>query len=484
MNLSNWKKSLSQVPKIEAYNKIRALIAAKDFKAFVSYTKEDYSFNWHHLRIIERLQLFAEGKIKKLLVFMPPQHGKSELTSRRLPAFILGINPDCKIVGASYSADLSKSFNRDVQRIIDNKDYNNVFPDTFLNASNVKTSAKGSFLRNADIFEIVNKRGFYKSVGVGGSLTGTPIDVGIIDDPIKDPQQANSPTYRARLWEWYTQVFLTRLHNNSQILITLTRWHEDDLAGRLLKDSPEDWEIISFPAILENEGQRSAGDNRTIGGPLWEERHSLEKLLDFKKKNPRGFSALYQQDPRPLEGGLVFPSWRMLSAEEYNSIKAPVLYGLDFGFSNSPAAFVELKIDKDKLYFKELIYKTKLGIDALAAKIKASIKTRSAQIIADSADPILIDHLRKRYGLNIRPAKKGKDSIYFGIAALNSAALFVEESSANIIQELNLYRYKEDADGRPLEEPVKEWDHALDALRYAYTYKLSRGQNNNILAYG
>lgn len=481
MSLNNLKKLC---PKLQA---VRAKIAALELESFVKYTKEDYVFNWHHIELIKKLQDFAEGKIKKLLVFMPPQHGKSELTSRRLPAFILGIDPNKKLVGASYSGDLSKSFNREVQRIIDSKDYAEIFPNTALSGQNVATSAKGAFLRNANIFEIVNSKGFYKSVGVGGSLTGTPVDIGIIDDPIKGPQEANSLTYRAGLWEWYTQVFLTRLHNDSQILITQTRWHEKDLAGRIIeemtKDGTSDWQIISFPAILENEAQRAPNDPREIGAALWPERHSLERLLDAKRKNPRGFQALYQQDPRPLEGGLVYSRWASLSKLEYDKIKAPVIYGLDFGYSNSPAALVEVKIYKDNLYLKELIYQTKLDLDPLGAKIKALIKSRSSLIIADSADPLLISHLRKKFGLNVKPAQKGKDSIPYGISLINNFTIFVEESSQNLQKELSLYKYKEDAEGNPLEEPIKEHDHLLDGARYAIIHKVKKG-DSNFLAYG
>ena len=466
---------------------MKAEIASRKFEAFVKFTKDDYSFNWHHRYLISKLQAFAEGKIKKLLVFMPPQHGKSELTSRRLPSFILGIDPNKKIVGASYSGELSKSFNREVQRIIDTPEYKDIFPLTTLSGQNVATNAKGAFLRNANIFEVVGCKGFYKSVGVGGSLTGTPVDIGIIDDPIKGPQEANSVTYRAALWEWYTQVFLTRLHNESQILITQTRWHKKDLAGRIIeemtKEGSNDWEIVSFPAILENEGQRSKGDPRELGSALWPERHSLERLLKAKKANPRAFSSLYQQDPRPAEGGLVYPSWATLTANEYNKIKAPVIYGLDFGYSNSPAALIELKIYKEKLYLKELIYQTKLDLDPLGAKIKALIKSRSSLIIADSADPLLISHLRKKFGLNVKPAQKGKDSIPFGISLINNFSIFVEESSQNLQKELSLYRYKEDAEGNPLEEPIKEYDHLLDGVRYAVIHKVKKG-DSNFLAYG
>ena len=227
----DYKERIERGAKIK--RQIDILEARSSMLNFVTYTKPDYLVNWHHAVLCKYLQKFAQGAIKKMMVFMPPQHGKSELTSRRLPAYLLGQNPKLKIIGCSYGADLAKAFNRDVQRIIDNERYHSIFSNTTLSASNVKTSAKGSYLRNADLFEIVEHRGFYKSVGVGGSLTGTPADIGIIDDPIKDKAEAESPTYRAKVWDWYTNVFLTRMHNDSQQLITLTRWHKEDLAGRI-----------------------------------------------------------------------------------------------------------------------------------------------------------------------------------------------------------------------------------------------------------
>lgn len=478
MNLENLRKLL---PELKQINKE---LGSRSFEDFVLITKPNYILNWHHKILMEKLQAFAEGKIKKLMVFMPPQHGKSELTSRRLPAYLLGINPNLKIVGCSYASDLSKSFNRDVQRIIEDPEYYNIFPETLLNSSNVKTSAKGSYLRNADIFEVVGSTGFYKSVGVGGSLTGTPVDIGIIDDPVKDAVEANSPTYRARVWDWYTQVFLTRLHNDSQILVTQTRWHEDDLSGRILKQAEaSDWTVLSLPAILENKEAVNSSDPRELGSALWEERHGLKKLLSFKKQNPRAFQALYQQDPRPFKGGLVYSSWNLIKEEEYKKIKSSLIYGLDFGYSTSPAALVEIKIHKRNIYIKELIYKTKLGIDVLSNLIKAKIRGANSTIIADSADPILIDHLKRKYLLNVKKANKGKNSISFGIALINSYNIFVTESSKNVISELSSYRFKEDADGRPLETPIKDNDHSLDALRYAVSYKTKRGESN-LLAFG
>ena len=415
---------------------------------------------------------------------MPPQHGKSELTSRRLPAFLLGINPNLKIVGCSYSADLSRSFNRDVQRIIDDEAYSNIFEKSTLNSSNIRTSAKGNYLRNADIFEIVGAKGFYKSVGVGGSLTGTPVDIGIIDDPVKDAVEANSMTYRARVWNWYTQVFLTRLHNDSQQLITQTRWHEDDLSGRVIKEMNKkgSWTILTLPGVLESPDKHFL-DPRNIGEALWPNRHSLDKLLQFKDANPRAFQAMYQQDPRPFEGGLVYPRWSNISAQEYKALKIEPIYGLDFGYSTSPAAFVEVKIDKTnrEVYIRQLIYQKGMGIDMMGAEIQRSIQSKKAEIIADSADPILIDYLRSKYQLNVKKATKGPDSVSYGISAINEYSLFVVEGSNDIATELSNYRYKEDADGNPLSEPIKEYDHSLDAMRYAVMSKIS-GVSNKFYA--
>lgn len=199
----------------------RAALAKRRFADFIEYTKDDYIFNWHHKVLCAKLEGFAHRQIKKLMVFMPPQHGKSQLCTRHFPAYLLGIHPTSKICVCSYSATLAQSFNRDIQRIIDDNPYHDVFPKTLLNQSNVTTDAHGAYLRNADIFETLNYRGFVKTVGVGGSLTGTPIDVGIIDDPFKDREEAMSIRIRDKVWSWYTDVFKTRLHNDSQELLIM-----------------------------------------------------------------------------------------------------------------------------------------------------------------------------------------------------------------------------------------------------------------------
>lgn len=450
---------------LQKQQQIKSKLASDDFRDFVKYTKPDYEINWHHDLLMNYLQQFAEGKIKKLMVFMPPQHGKSELTSRRLPAYLLGRNPKLKIIGCSYSTDLATSFNRDVQRIIDDEKYKDIFPDTTLNSSNVRTAATGHYLRNSDLFEIVNHRGFYKSIGVGGSLTGTPADIGIIDDPVKDAVEAESITYRSRVWDWFTQVFMTRLHNDSQIIVTQTRWNLDDLSGRILSRMNQDnsWTILSLPAICE--GVTNSNDIRLPGEALWESKHSLKRLMEIKVANPRAFQALYQQNPKPFEGGLVFPKYNTISIEAFNNIKALDGYGMDFGY-NDPTVLLHVKIDKPnkKIYINELLYKSNLtSKDILNELIRLNI-SKATRIIADNARPEIIAEIKKYY--NIKPSVKGPNSIYYGILKILEFDLYITLNSHNTIREINSYRYKEDKDGNFSNEVVTSEDHSMDALRY------------------
>jgi len=325
--------------------------------------------NWHHALLADYLQRFAKGEIKKLMVFMPPQHGKSELTSRRLPAYLLGLNPKLKIVGSSYSADLATSFNRDVQRIIDHEDYTLAFPDTLLNSKNVKTSARGSYLRNADIFETVNHRGFYKSVGVGGSLTGTSVDIAIIDDPVKDAVEAQSATDQQRKWEWYTNVLLTRLHNDSQQLITMTRWHQNDLCGKILDKMAEGWEVLHLEAIKQNVNH--IADPRKLGDALWPSKHSKKKIMSIAKANEATFDALYQGDPKPNKTRLYCPSYSYaanVKKLEYIE-ELPIHFTVDFNSSPYMSGIViQLKRVEDGFWNGHQTYFELRVIDHFALK--------------------------------------------------------------------------------------------------------------------
>lgn len=241
--------------RIPTLDEVRAERARRGMLAFTTYTMPDYEVNWHHRVVCEALDDLFAGTITRLMISMPPRHGKSELVSRRFPAYILGRDPDAQVIAVSYSADLASMMNRDVQRIMDSPEYQRVFPGTKLGSSNIRSLAGGT-LRNSDIFEVVGRRGRYRSAGVGGGITGMGMQYGIIDDPIKNREEADSPTMREKVWDWYTSTFYTRLEKNARVLVTCTRWHEDDLSGRLLRLQEEDpeadqWVEIRLPAIAE-----------------------------------------------------------------------------------------------------------------------------------------------------------------------------------------------------------------------------------------
>ena len=199
--------------------------------------------------------------------------------------------------------------NRDVQRIIDSTNYKRLFPETTLFGKNIRTVAGGTWLRNSDLFEVVNKKGSYRSAGLGGGIAGMGFDFGIIDDPIKNAADARSQTLRDSQWEWLTSDFLTRQAPSARILMTLTRWNWDDVAGRLLKLAEEDpaadqWVVLRLPAIAEQE-KAHLEDPRNPGEALWPERFGLPFLEGQRAAlGPYGFGSLYQQLPTPREGGL------------------------------------------------------------------------------------------------------------------------------------------------------------------------------------
>lgn len=277
---------------------------------FTAYTMPDYQPSWYHHLISDTLQEMIHGDLRRLIISLPPRHGKSELISRRLPAFLLGIDPDISIIASSYSADLSSRNNRDVQRIIESERYKALFPKTFLNDSNSRTVA-GSWLRNSDLFEIVGHKGVYRSAGVGGGITGMGGQWLLIDDPVKNREEADSATYRQVNWDWYTSTFSTRQEADARILIIMTRWHSDDLVGRLLNLAENDpkadqWQVINLPAIC-TDSEGPAYDPRQKGDALWPEKFSIESLEKMKASiGEYQWSALYQQYPRS-GGGTEWP---------------------------------------------------------------------------------------------------------------------------------------------------------------------------------
>ncbi len=285
--------------------------AAADFISFSKAVSYGLEVTPMHLVYYSVLEQFALGRIKKLIVTMPPQHGKSHGATVLLPAYILGLNPDLRLAIASYSSSLATKFNRRIQRIIESKEYGEIFPNT-----TIKTGTKpANYIRTSDEFDILYREGSLLSVGREGSLTGNRVDCFILDDLYKNAMEANSPLVRENCVEWYTSVVKTRMHNTSQEMMVFTRWHEEDLIGVLTGREPFEiftsmeqietlapatWLYLNFEAIKST--PPSLFDPRAIGEALWPERQNIDILLSKRALDPLRFECMYQGNPTTKEG--------------------------------------------------------------------------------------------------------------------------------------------------------------------------------------
>lgn len=291
--------------------------ARRNLLDFVTFTKSDYQVNWHHKLMCDEIDDFLKDpNRKRLMVFVGPRRGKSEIISRRLPAYAFGLNPNLQIIATSYGADLASAMNRDVQRVMDSAEYKMVFPNSYLNSRNVKNMAKGSYIRTSDKFELVNNKGAYRSAGVGGAITGMGADLAIIDDPLKDWKEAMSPVRKQAVYDWYTSTLYTRLSAEGKVILVLTRWAEDDLAGRLLKEAEansesDQWEVISLPEMFDTDNPYVHPlDPRSEGDLLWPEKYNLSNITKVKNSvGSKVWASLFQQQPSPGDGTTFKSQW-------------------------------------------------------------------------------------------------------------------------------------------------------------------------------
>lgn len=282
---------------MNAASSIAYELARRDLIQFSLLTMKNYSPSWHHRLLARKLEAVERGEIDRLMVFMPPRHGKSELVSVRFPAWCLGRNPDKRLICSSYSFPLARRFSRQVRENILSDRFGQVFPQCTLKSD----------VRAVDAWETTMGGGLI-SVGVGGSITGMGGDLIDIDDPIKNQEQAESAVYREKVKDWYRSTLYTRLEKGGRVIITLTRWHEDDLAGWLLEEMSQggdQWDILSLPAVAEeNEEYRQEGQ------ALWPEKYNQESLCKMEKAvGSRVWNALYQQRPAPDSGDIFKREW-------------------------------------------------------------------------------------------------------------------------------------------------------------------------------
>lgn len=435
-----------------------------------------------HRRYYAVLTKFANAEIKKLMVFMPPQHGKSEGSTRRLPAFIVGKFPEKRVAIVSYNATKSRKFNNEIQRIIDTQEYHDIFPDTTLSGSEFCRSDK-QWIRTSEECEIADHNGSFKTVGVGGPLTGDPVDILIMDDIYKDAKTAWSATIRESISAWYDTVAETRLHNDSQQLMVFTRWHEDDLAGRLIDkqgiydedENPDGWVIVIYRAIKE--GGPTDYDPRENGEALWPERHSLHKLELVRDRAPRTFEALYQQRPTANGGTIIKREWfGHISVSEFNRIykNEPMVYFMDTAYTskqaNDPTGIISTCKIGGELYIthaEKLLLKFPDLIRHIVPYVKAHGYTpRSTIRIEPKANGLsVIDELKDKTGLNVTQTPSPKDDKE---TRLNVASPSVECGRVILVDGAWNETFIDEVCGFP----AKPHDEYVDVLCYAVDFHL------------
>lgn len=309
-------------PDSRRLKKLYALKLARErLVSFAMLTYRNYRPGWHHRLLAEKLMETESGTADRLMVLMPPRHGKSELASVRFPAWFLGRNPEKRVIATSYSARLAENFGRKVRDITADP----VFPLVF---GGVGLSGRS---KAADRWE-TTRGGGYVAAGVGGSITGMGGDLLIVDDPFKNQEDADSKNYRDKVWDWYQSTLYTRIEKNGKIVVILTRWHEDDLAGRLLNSGTDKWDVVSFPALAE-ENERF----RLEGEPLWPEKYGTDALERIKSAvGTRVWNALYQQRPAPDDGAVFKKSW--FQTYETPPVFDYMLQSWDMTFSDGDAS--------------------------------------------------------------------------------------------------------------------------------------------------
>jgi hypothetical protein len=249
-------------------------------------TGTHYEANWHHELIAKELEHIADvGDLdyKVLLLFVPPRHGKSQQGTIDFPAWYLGDHSSREIVTASYSGELAQDFGTKTREKVESQEYQAIFSTRLKEDER----SKGRWR--------TNEGGAYTSVGVGGATTGRGANILIIDDPIKNREEAASEVFRQKTWDWFTSTAFTRLEPKGVVIIILTRWHQDDLAGRILAhpELSKRCKVMSFPAIAEfDEEHRKAGE------PLWPQKYDERALEEIRTTiGPYDWAALYQQKP-------------------------------------------------------------------------------------------------------------------------------------------------------------------------------------------
>lgn len=293
-------EELREIEKVLGLIKHR-LECRTSFREFIKSLDYGWEFSRHHELIIDKLQEVSDGKIKNLAIFMPPGASKSSYCSLLYPAWFMGNNPSKRVLACTHTDDFAKTWGRKVRNICLDEPFRNTFGITL---------AKDS--QAADRWSLEPKkgeRGEYNCAGVGGAIAGVRADCLIIDDYIRSVEDADSKTIRDKQWEWYKHDVLTRLKPGASQILLCTRWHPDDLAGRILERDGKDWTVFKLKMEIETDSDSLSDPlGRKVGEFLWPEWYTSE-MISRAKSDLRGWTSLYQQEPSILGGGEFRRDW-------------------------------------------------------------------------------------------------------------------------------------------------------------------------------
>lgn len=334
--------------------------------------------------IAEHLEKVESGEIDRLAITMPPRHGKSELATRRFPAWFMGRNPDKDIISASYNLDLGMDFGRDVRNIMQEPRFRGVFPQVKLAQDSQAANRFGT-----------PQGGKYNAAGVGTAVTGRGAHVLIIDDPLKDREEAESERRRDTVWNWYTSTAYTRLEDGGAIIVIQTRWHEDDLIGRLKEkelEGGDEWVWLDLPALRDEKA-------------LWPEKYPVESLERIRDNiGSRDWSALYQQQPAPDEGALFKRDWFRYYNERPRHLN--IYAASDYAVTDSAGDYtvhIVIGLDPDDNIFILDLWRAQASSNVwiesqldLAVMHRPLIWAEEGGVIHKAIDPALTKRMRER----------------------------------------------------------------------------------------
>lgn len=398
--------------------------------AFTQFTYPQYVADPVHELMAATLDRVVAGEVSRLMVFAPPQHGKSELTSVRLPAFWLGRKPDDPVILTSYGATLAESKSRQVRDILISDEFRALFGD--LSPVDEPVALRPDS-RAVARWQLAGHRGALLAVGVGGPVTGHGARLGIIDDPFENWEQASSQTHRDRVWEWYRGTFRTRIWEGGAIVLIMTRWHEDDLAGRLLRDQADEWTVLRLPALAESQEERDYNDRRmglAMGAvdPLGREpgealaprRYSANEMALIRRDvGSLVFAAEYQGAPTAAEGTLVKRAWLPIVQAAPSQVLGRVRYWDKAASTKASAKFtagVRIAYGADGVIYVEDVKRGQWSTGERRAVMK-----QTAQL----------DGIGVVIGIEQEPGSSGLDSVQDDIRLLAGYAAFADRPSGD-----------------------------------------------------